>query len=165
MNEVQLRAEQQPRFPDRCVRCKKAETGDEIRVGTISKNILSLTFWGLGPRIGAPACSPCAQRFRYLNRLKTPISLAIPILGCGGVMLLSFLKLGIGEGITVAFFWGSIMLGILTHMWFWDEFFPQPFFWYGVSNWPFRATHIGYEFRSKEYAREFAALNGTQEAS
>jgi hypothetical protein len=50
-------------------------------------------------------------------------------------------------------------------MWFWEEFFPKPFFWYGISKWPFRATHIGYEFRSKEYAHEFAALNKSQVVS
>lgn len=159
MSEVQLPADQQPRFPDSCVRCRKTEAGDEISVGTISKNILSLTFWGFGPSIAAPACLPCAQRFRNLNRLKFPISLAIPILGCSGALLASFLNPGWGDGVSAAIFWGSILLGILTHMWFWEEIFPKPFFWYGISNWPYRATHIGYEFRSKEYAREFAALN------
>ena len=159
MYEVRLPAQLHPTFPRKCIRCETAPADHEIRVGTISTRWWSPSFWGFGPRVGAPACQSCERRARWLSQLKVPVAVAVAVLGCGSAVALPKVGVEIGDKVAAGLFWGGILLGLLIPMWLWEEVFPRSFYWEVVSNWPRASTHIGYQFRSKEYASEFAALN------
>jgi hypothetical protein len=150
--DVNLPRSHAARFPNRCVVCAESAPDSHVRVitGSIGWWTWLLWWWGTPVSIKAPACKRCAWKLQGLRVLSWLVSIALCFIAWKWVWP-SF-KLWVPAGVQR---WGMMGLGLtcLLPQILYEILYPRPF---DVTAW---AESVDYEFKSQEYAVDFALLN------
>jgi hypothetical protein len=138
-----------PVFPDRCVVCLKEQPGATARVVGKGPSRSPIRGWF---SVVVPACPACGSRLRWQAAFRFLRTILVAGISMGGAAWL-FYKWGFrnaalgGMSVGVA---AIALLGLVI----WEMFHPPQFkIDVGLAN-------VDYEFRDRQYAEEFAALNG-----
>ena len=144
-----LSKERQPTFPDRCVVCKKEKPAATARVVAKGPSRSLLRDWFT---VVVPACPRCGFRLRWQAALRSASTVVIAGVAMGAAALVSF-ELGFRDAALGGISFGVLvvaMIGLVA----WQRSHPPEFkIEVGFVN-------VDYEFRDRQYAVEFAELNG-----
>jgi hypothetical protein len=152
--DVRLPKMQEPVFPDRCVVCGRPKPDDRVEVGTRAIGWWTWVFGESGKRfaVQVPACAGCGRRLTSRRRRDMVL-----------IFLFGFAGVGVGDYLfgTMPYLarswlvWGIFLVGLVSYA-VWYVVFPPPF---GLTAF---SDSVNYEFRDRDYAEEFAALNGAR---
>lgn len=150
--DVKLPKTQVPVWPDRCVVCERERPGHHIAFHTFKITAISTVLMSFGDRekLLIPACVACGRRLVWGARGR--MVLAIALCGIVAYSLKTFVGLPSGFWRTPSML-GYALLGLLPGVAY-ATFLPPAF---DVTSFE---KSIDYEFKSRAYATEFAALNG-----
>jgi hypothetical protein len=150
--DVTLPKDQAPVFPDRCVVCGRPRPDRTIKLFTHSIGWWTVVFFSFGSifSVRVPACRPCGWRLRTWR--------------CGGTLtFIALIAFSMWLLTPVVSAWVSgplrklVMMALLLvcglPYFLWQFLFLPPF---DVTAF---AKTVDYEFRDREYAREFVILN------
>ena len=141
-----------PQFPDRCVVCGCQNPNSHVRLLTGSIGWWTVVFWTWGKFFiaKAPSCFGCAwmlHGLRFISLLMTLTTISIAIW-----FIWPHIKESVPPGIHKPAILVLALLCLLPKVIF-EVFFPMPF------DMTVFADSVDYEFKSKDYAVEFAVLN------
>ncbi|MHC4515021.1 MAG: hypothetical protein ACYTKC_21560 [Planctomycetota bacterium] len=151
-SDVRLSRDQEPVFPDLCVHCLEENPGDllEISEGTTCWARFVLWWWpARRHRVSVPACVNCRSACLIPRRLANFFSsVLVAVAVVAGFLYFGETPRPYRKWLVI----GLCILAILP-VTVWQVFRPPPF---GMT--VFRSS-VDYEFRSPDYAQEFARLN------
>lgn len=149
VSTVRLPKTKAPDFPKLCVACNAVAPRASVRMFTSAIGWWTALFaFGAIHRVDIPACQVCARRLwwtRLFRFLVTVLCISVGV--------------GIADHLTRGMRWrkliclGGALLALLPWL-VWQAIFPA-----AVDMTAYEKT-IDYEFRDRDYAEEFAALNG-----
>ena len=143
-------------YPSRCVRCGDDPAGTTIRLWTHTLGWWTWALWmfGRGFTTNVPACAGCCWRIRFQRVGRVIVTLAI----AAGFMFFvwpyvdDLVARPIRKWVAMAL----ILVCMAPHI-LWEILFPPSIDITAYSE------SVDYEFRDREYAYEFAALNDDAE--
>lgn len=150
--DVNLPRSHEARFPDRCVVCNSDAPTSHVRLmtGTLGWWTWLLWFWGKPFVAKAPACAACAWRLHALRFISLVVTIAITVAALWFIW--PSLKDSVPQGLRKWAMMGLALLCVLPQILF-EVFYAKPFDITAFSD------SVDYEFKSKDYALEFATLN------
>jgi len=140
-----------PIFPDRCVVCLNEKPGATSRVVAKGPARSPVRGWF---SVEVPACPKCGSRLRWQATwrfLRTILGAGVAM---GGAAVL-FYALGFRNAALGGISFGVLAVAVIVLVG-WEVFHP-PEFKIDVG-----LVNVDYEFRDREYAHEFAELNGAK---
>jgi hypothetical protein len=155
-HDVRLEKDRAPVFPDRCVNCARERPEAALEYSCAHRSIL-WNFLIFLPgfrriRVQVPVCAECLPLVRRRRRLKWWVELVV-ILAVVAVVYLITRMLDWSPRKPTRLF--IVFLACIPAFALFS-YFPPPFDLTPLS------THVDYEFRDLDYAREFAALNDAE---
>ncbi len=140
------------RFPDRCVVCDCDDPNSHVRLltGTLGWWTWLLWWWGKPFIVKAPACTTCAWKLHGLRLVSLIMTISIAVAALW--LVWPHWKDSVPRGLRKWAMMGLAILCLLPQIVF-EVFFAKPF---DVTAY---ADSVDYEFKSKDYAVEFASLN------
>jgi hypothetical protein len=152
--DVRLPKAQEPVFPDRCVVCGQPDPVDRVEVATGSTGWWTWLLRHSGERfsVQAPACPDCVLRLTARRRRDIVLLYLFAIAAVGvATYLFGSVRGPHRKWLTI----GLALAGLVPYA-VWQAFFPPPIDLTAHSD------TVDYEFRDRDYAEEFAALNGAK---
>ena len=149
--DVKLRRDYVPKFPDRCIACSQDAPGHLLRVSTHTIGLMTLVTLHWGSRFSAkvPVCRSCARAWRLQAWLRRVVTWTFAIVG----VAVAFRVLSSYRGVFRRWIATGIAVACCLPLILWQTFFSPL-----VDLTAFAET-VDYEFRDRDYADEFAALN------
>lgn len=148
---VTLPKSRSPVFPDMCISCGASSPGALYRASTHAVGWWTWLLWSFGKKYQAevPACAPCRDRMVRQRWLQLGVNVVFIV---AGVWTAGWLLAGY-QGPFKAWLMMGIALVCLLPLFVWETIFPKPF------DMTATAEKVDYEFRDRDYATRFAALN------
>ena len=144
----------EPRWPDRCIVCRRETPGATVSVCTASIGLHTLLTGGFGRLYWArvPACRGCGRRLWAGRVFRIVITLGLLFVG----VTIALWVLGRYDGPLRRPLGIGIALGSLLPYFMLEAFFPPVF---DMTAMP---KKVDYEFRDATYAADFESLNREQ---
>ena len=144
-----LSKDRQPMFPDRCVVCLREEPGATARVAAKGPSRSVAKGWF---SVSVPACPDCGSRLRWQSTWRFLRTIVVAGVAMSGAAVL-FYKMGFRDAVLggISF---AVLVAAMIVLVGWEMFHPPEF---KIDVGP---ANVDYEFRDREYAHEFAELNG-----
>lgn len=141
------------RFPDRCVVCERSSPDSHVRIVTQSLGWWTWALWWFGKpfSVKAPACRRCAWRLHSRRFLSLALMLCVAF--AAFTWIWPHFKDSVPRALRK---WAMMALAFtcLIPQIIFEIFFAKPF---EVTAF---ADSVDYEFTSRDYAYDFAILNG-----
>lgn len=150
--DVNLPRRYVPSFPDRCVACEcdQPESYARIITGTLGWWTWLLWVWGKPFVIKAPACPGCAYKLHFYRLVSVAVTIAVVVFTLWGIW--PHLKDAVPQPFHKWAMMGLALLCLIPQV-VYEMCFAASFNVTAFSD------SVDYEFRSRDYAIEFALLN------